>query len=225
MYLFHDFDIIIITPPTHHCVSSHRRFKRLFSIIFWLKTKKTPTLYITGLCQRNLPVTDGFPPPGILWRHYVEIRHVPIANSRVFSNWFVLITFVIDSLISTNWFINQLAKYCCSYDINLNSVKPSTKLWLLNLHWSWLHRMIYATLNRIQAYSSYEIILDMRYPIQLLYGLMDGQSNSWWTFYINNMEGNGRFCNENDPSGSVLKRQWLVFITVELIWPWPFLTP
>ena len=35
--------------------------------------------------------------------------------------------------------------------------------------------MIYVPLNRIQAYNSHAIILDMRYPIPMLYVLMDGR--------------------------------------------------
>ena len=42
-------------------VSHHWRINRLLKILFMHRSKKTPKLCVTGLCERNPPVTGGFP--------------------------------------------------------------------------------------------------------------------------------------------------------------------
>ena len=42
---------------------NHRRFECLFNHLFRRRSKKTSKLCVTGLCERNPPVTRGFPSP------------------------------------------------------------------------------------------------------------------------------------------------------------------
>ena len=42
-------------------VSNHRRHDCLLNRLFRRRSKKTSQLWVTGLCERNLPVTGGFP--------------------------------------------------------------------------------------------------------------------------------------------------------------------
>ena len=61
-------------------VSNHRRLHRLLDRLFRRWSKKTSKLSITGLCERNLPVTGGFPSQSasnaesvsIWWRHHAD---------------------------------------------------------------------------------------------------------------------------------------------------------
>ena len=60
----------------HDGVSNHQRLDCLLNRLFKRKSKKTPKLRITGLCEGNPPVTGGFPPQrasnvSIWWRHHV----------------------------------------------------------------------------------------------------------------------------------------------------------
>ena len=60
-------------------VSNHRRLNGLFNRLFRRRSKKTPKLRITGLCEGNSPVTGEFPSHtashaenvSIRWRHHV----------------------------------------------------------------------------------------------------------------------------------------------------------
>ena len=42
-------------------VSNHRRLDCSTNRLFWRRSKKTPKLSVTGLCETNSPVTGGFP--------------------------------------------------------------------------------------------------------------------------------------------------------------------
>ena len=44
-----------------HGVSNHQHFECLLSRLFRGTSKKTSKLHVTGLCDANTPVTDGFP--------------------------------------------------------------------------------------------------------------------------------------------------------------------
>ena len=45
----------------HEDVSNHRRLDCLLNRLFRRRSKRTTKLRVTGLCEGNLPVTDGFP--------------------------------------------------------------------------------------------------------------------------------------------------------------------
>ena len=49
-------------------VSNHRRYDSLLNRLFRHRSKKTPKLRITGLCEGNSPVTDDFPHKGLVTR-------------------------------------------------------------------------------------------------------------------------------------------------------------
>ena len=61
-----------------NCVSNHRRHHYLLNRLFRRRSKKTPKLRVTGLCERNSPVTGEFPAQrasnaenvSIWWRHH-----------------------------------------------------------------------------------------------------------------------------------------------------------
>ena len=61
----------------HDSVSNHRRLDGLLNCLFGHRSKKTPKLRVTGLCEGNPPVTSGFSPHrvsnaknvSIWWRH------------------------------------------------------------------------------------------------------------------------------------------------------------
>ena len=65
----------------HKSVSKHRHLDCFLNCLFRHRSKKTSKLRVTGLCEGNLPVTDGFPPQrgsyaenvSIWWRHPVLI--------------------------------------------------------------------------------------------------------------------------------------------------------
>ena len=70
--------------------SNHRRIDSLLSRLFRRRSKKTPTLRVTGLCKGNSPVTGEFPAQrasnaekvSFWWRHHVIITTVnDISNS------------------------------------------------------------------------------------------------------------------------------------------------
>ena len=62
-------------------VSNYRRFDCLLNRLFRRRSKKTSKLRVTGLCEGNPPVTDGFPSQRasnaenvcIWWRHHVNV--------------------------------------------------------------------------------------------------------------------------------------------------------
>ena len=64
-------------------VSNDQGLDFLFSRLFRRRSKKTSNLRVTGLCEGNPPVTDGFPSQrasytdfsSIWWRHHVWRRH------------------------------------------------------------------------------------------------------------------------------------------------------
>ena len=64
-------------------VSNHRRLDCLLNRLCRCRSKKTLKLRITGVCEGNPPVTDGFPSQrtsnaeniSISWPHYASIRH------------------------------------------------------------------------------------------------------------------------------------------------------
>ena len=61
-------------------VSNHRRLDCVLNRLFRRRSKKTSKVRVTGLCERNAPVTGGFPSQrvcnvknvSIWWRHYVN---------------------------------------------------------------------------------------------------------------------------------------------------------
>ena len=66
----------------HDVVSIHHRLHCLLNRLFRRRSKKTPKLRVTGLCEGNPPVTGGFPSQSasnaenvsIWWRHRVLAR-------------------------------------------------------------------------------------------------------------------------------------------------------
>ena len=60
-------------------VSNHRRIDCLLNLLFRRRSKKTPKLRVTGICEGNSPVTGEFPAQrasntenvSIWWRHHV----------------------------------------------------------------------------------------------------------------------------------------------------------
>ena len=60
------------------CVSNHRLLYCLLNRLFRRRSKKTPKLRVTGVCERNSPVTGEFPAQrtsnaknvSIRWRHH-----------------------------------------------------------------------------------------------------------------------------------------------------------
>ena len=63
----------------HDGVSNHQPYDCLLNRLFRRRSKKSPKLRVTGLCEENLPVTDEFSAQrasnaqnvSIWWRHYV----------------------------------------------------------------------------------------------------------------------------------------------------------
>ena len=77
-----------IVPSSHYSenerdgVSNHRRLDCLLSRLFKPRSKKTPKLRVTSLCEGNSPMTGEFPAQrasnaenvSIRWRHHVLIH-------------------------------------------------------------------------------------------------------------------------------------------------------
>ena len=65
----------------HYGVSNHQPHDRLFNRLFRRRSKRTSKLRVTGLCERNSPVTGEFPAQRASnaenvfswWRHYDDI--------------------------------------------------------------------------------------------------------------------------------------------------------
>ena len=80
-----DFPIWSVSPlPWRHNerdgVWNHRRLGCLFNYLFRRRSKKTSKFCVTGICEGNPPVTDGFPSQrasnaenfSIWWRHHAQ---------------------------------------------------------------------------------------------------------------------------------------------------------
>ena len=63
-------------------VSNHRRFDYLFNRLFRLRSKKTPKLRATGLCEGNPPVTGGFPS-----QRKSNAENIPLALLNIVWPW------------------------------------------------------------------------------------------------------------------------------------------
>ena len=67
----------------HDCISNHQPHDCLLKRLFRRRSKKTPKLHVTGLCEGNSPVTGYFPAQrssnpenvSIWWRHHEEVQH------------------------------------------------------------------------------------------------------------------------------------------------------
>ena len=70
-----------MTSHGRHSVSNHRQLDYLFNRLFRRTSKKTSKLRVTDLCERNSPVTSGFPSQrasnaenvSIWWRHHTDL--------------------------------------------------------------------------------------------------------------------------------------------------------
>ena len=67
----------------HHGVSNHRPFHCFFNGLYWSTPKKTSRSTLLVLCERNPPVTGGFPSQGVSnaentwtmsWRHHGKMN-------------------------------------------------------------------------------------------------------------------------------------------------------
>ena len=75
--------IALITVPSHgyYGVSNHRQLPCLFNRLYRRTSKERSKLRVTGFCEGNPPVTDGFPSQrasnkenvSIWWRHHVYV--------------------------------------------------------------------------------------------------------------------------------------------------------
>ena len=76
-------------------VSTHQPHDCLLNHLFRCKSKKTPKLRVTGLCDGNLPLTGEFPAQrasnaenvSIWWRHHVYHSLDMIAYIYHFNDW------------------------------------------------------------------------------------------------------------------------------------------
>ena len=72
-----------------HGVSNHRRLDCLLNCLFRRSSKKTSKLRITGLCERNPPLTGEFPSQGASNAENVSIwRHHHVKRLQCFRFWF-----------------------------------------------------------------------------------------------------------------------------------------
>ena len=65
--------------------STHRRLDSLLNRLFRFRTKKTPEIRITGLCEENSPVTREFPPHKrpVTWKMFQLFYHVDLSQHRI----------------------------------------------------------------------------------------------------------------------------------------------
>ena len=91
-------------------VSNHRRPDCLLYHLFRRRSKKTPKLRITGLCERNSPVNDGFPSQStsnveyisIWWYHHGQRGDVSISLKQPRKIWVNAA-----HIFSFNWLYNH----------------------------------------------------------------------------------------------------------------------
>ena len=77
-------------------VSNHRHLDCLFNHLFKSRSKKTPKLRVTGICEGNSPVTSEFPAQrasnaeniSIWWRHHVERMMTDWCQERCYKTTF-----------------------------------------------------------------------------------------------------------------------------------------
>ena len=61
-------------------VSNHRRLLCWLNRLFWLRSKKTSKVRVTGLCEGKPPVTSNAENVSIWWRHHDIPRIIHISN-------------------------------------------------------------------------------------------------------------------------------------------------
>ena len=105
------------------CVSNHQCLDCLFNRLSRRISRKTSKLRVTGLCEGNQPVTNGFPSQkasnaenvSIWWRHHVYLMHsiqIALHFSRDGLRWLYL-------MFKTPWDVSLQWRY-------LSFMKPRT---------------------------------------------------------------------------------------------------
>ena len=95
-------------------VSNHRHLDFLLNRLLRRRSKKTPKLRVTGLCEGNWPVTGEFPPlktsnvenVSIWWRHHIRcFCHMPPVTNKHIANrsGVFLIAMLWNNICWTKW--------------------------------------------------------------------------------------------------------------------------
>ena len=156
-------------------VSNHRRLDHLVNHLFRCKSKKTPRLRITGLCEGNSPVTGEFPQQrasnaenvSIWWRHSRRMRKPQfyVSGKRPMEATYV-INDNFDSRFGTQY-RNRKMRPVATYD-NRADYRHTTSQWetslLSNAVSRWLGANLESALDRISYRKNSPIDLKLDRP-------------------------------------------------------------